>query len=71
MQITQVMQSDMEAFSVGHRFTQEQLQQEFNYIQAENIAKGLLEKGLITGEEYKKIMAENRRTFTTYLSPIL
>ena len=71
MQITQVMQSDIEAFSVGHRFSQEQLQQEFNYIQAEKITKGLLEKGQITGEEYKQIMAENRRTFPTYLTALM
>ena len=70
MQITQAMSFNKEAFSSGHRFTQEQLWQEFRYIQAEKVTRGLLEKGLITQEEYGKIMAQNRRTFPTYLSPI-
>ncbi len=70
MQVTQVMSSDKGAFSAGHRFTQEQLWQEFRYIQAEKITRGLLEKGLITHEEYEKIMDQNKWTFPTYLSSI-
>ncbi len=71
MQVTQVTTSDKDTFSVGHHFTQEQLQKEYGYIQAEKITKGLLEKGMITLEEYERIMAENRRSFPTYLAPIL
>lgn len=44
---------------------------EFNYMQAERITKKLLERGLITEEEFEKIMAENKRTFPTILSPLL
>lgn len=71
MQVTKVMPSDAAAAPAAHQFTQEQLQQEFNYMQAEKITKELLEKGLITGEEFDRIMAENRRTFPTFLSPLL
>ena len=54
-----------------HRFAQEQLQREFNYMQAEKVTKKLLERGLITEKEYERIMAENKRTFPTFLSPLL
>lgn len=51
--------------------TQEQLQQEFYFIQAQKITQKLLSKGLITDEEYHLIMAENKVTFPTLLSPII
>ena len=53
------------------RFTQAQLQQEYNYLQAERITKRLLDKGLITLTEYGKIMMENRKSFPTLLAPLL
>ena len=53
------------------RFTQEQFQQEFNYLQAERITKKLLAKHLITEKEYRRIMAKNRKSFPTFLSPLL
>lgn len=71
MQVTKIMPSDQERKPAAYKFTHEQLQQEFNYMQAEKITKKLLEKGLITEEEYELIMAENRRTFPTFLSPLL
>ncbi len=71
MQIKKVMPTDKHAELGVHRFTQEQLQVEYSYMQAEKITKKLLEKGLITEKEYEKIMAENRRTFPTFLSQIL
>ena len=52
------------------RFTQAQLQQEYNYLQAERITKHLLDKGLITLTEYGKIMMENRKSFPTLLAPL-
>ena len=71
MQVTKIMPSDQDTAPTTHRFTQEELQREFNYMQAERITKKLLERGLITEEEFEKIMAENKRTFPTILSPLL
>ena len=71
MQVTKIMPSDQETTPVAHKFTQEELQMEFNYMQAERITKKLLERGLITDEEFDRIMAENKRTFPTFLSPLL
>ena len=71
MQVTKLMPADQERANSGHKFTQEELQREFNYIQAERITKKLLEKGLITDEEFNRITTENKRAFPTFLSPLL
>ncbi len=71
MQVTKVVPSAQEEIKASHQFTQEQLQNEFNYMQAEKITKKLREKGLITSEQYERIMAEHRRTFPTLLAPLL
>ena len=71
MQVTKIMPSDQETTPDAHKFTQEELQMEFNYMQAERITKKLLERGLIHREEFDLIMAENKRTFPTFLSPLI
>lgn len=49
----------------------EQLQREFNYIQAEKLLKRMLEKGLISEAEFNKITALNRQTFSPVLARIM
>lgn len=49
----------------------EQLQREFNYIQAEKLLKRMLEKGLISEAEFKRITALNRQTFSPILAKIM
>ena len=70
MLVTQVTSSNMPAMSVGN-ITQEQLQQEFYFIQAPRITQNMLLNGLITDEEYQLILLENIITFPTLLSPII
>lgn len=53
------------------RVSQEQLQREFDYIQAEKLLRKLLEKGLITEVEFNKIDALNRQTFYPFLAEIM
>ena len=71
MQVTKIMPSEQSDKHTTHKFTQDQLKVEFGYMQAEKVTKKLLEKGLITREEFELIMAENKRTFPTYLSPLI
>lgn len=52
------------------RPTDAELQNEYNYILAENLTKKLLEKGLISVDEFDKIMEKNRRTFSPLFSRI-
>ena len=47
-----------------------ELQNEYNYLLAENLTKKLLEKGLISVDEFDKIMEKNRRTFSPLFSRI-
>ena len=49
----------------------EQLQREFDYIQAEKLLKKMLERGLITEVEFHKINTLNRETFSPTLAKIM
>lgn len=70
MLVSQVTPSNKPTIPV-EPITQEQLQQEFYFIKAQKITQKLLSKGLITDEEYHLIMAENKVTFPTLLSPFI
>ena len=53
------------------RVSQEQLQREFDYIQAEKLLRKMIQKGLITEAEFNKIDALNRQTFSPFLAEIM
>jgi hypothetical protein len=53
------------------RASQAQLQREFDYILAEKLLKRMLEKGLITTEEFEKTTVLNRQTFSPMLARIM
>ena len=53
------------------KYTAEELRNEFNYLRAKQITGLMLSRGLITPEEYRLIMAENKTTFPTFLAAIL
>ncbi|HAE44160.1 MAG TPA: hypothetical protein DCG37_01015 [Lachnospiraceae bacterium] len=52
-------------------YTQKRLRIEYCYIRAERFTRKLLKAGKISPREFECIMAENRRTFPTFLSPLL
>ena len=51
--------------------TDEQLKQDYNYCMAQKILKSMLEKGLISADEFNKITRKNRETFSPYLAEIM
>ena len=53
------------------RISDDQLQGEFNYSQAEKILKEMLKKGLIDEVEFNKITELNRETFSPILAKIM
>lgn len=53
------------------KMSQEQLQREFDYIQAEKLFRKMLQKGLITEAEFNKIDALNRQSFSPFLAEIM
>lgn len=48
-----------------------ELQNEYNYILAENFTKKMLEKGLVSEGEFNKIMAKNRESFSPFFARTL
>ena len=71
MQVTKITSPAGPTAPSTREYTQDQLQREFNYMMAEKATKKMLDQGLITPGEYDRIMAENRRTFSTFLAPLL
>lgn len=50
--------------------TDAELQNEYNYILAENFTQKLLEKGLISVDEFNKIMEKNKAVFSPFFARI-
>ena len=48
-----------------------ELQSEYNYIFAQELTKKLLDKGLITEDEFKKISDKNLKTFFPFISRLM
>ena len=70
MQVTEVTSATTSSTALS-QITHEQLQQEFNFLRAEQITRTMLNQGLITPDEYRLIMVENKVTFPTFISQIL
>ena len=51
--------------------TNEEMQNEYNYILAEQMTRKLLDKGLISMDEFNKIMVKNRQSFSPFISRII
>jgi hypothetical protein len=70
MKVTKL--EDVEAIQYkSEKITEDELQNEHDYLVAESLTKKLLEKGLITQTEFEKIMAKNRITFPPLLAEIM
>lgn len=71
MKVTKLTAEQMEAAPKKHQYTEEEMQREYNYILAEKMTKKLLDKGLISVDEFNKISERNRQNFCPYLSEIM
>ena len=70
MQVTKIAGGEI-SYNDIPRPTNEEMQNEYNYILAEQMTRKLLDRGLISVDEFDKIMAKNRRSFSPYISKIL
>lgn len=61
----------LEEENLATRISDDQLQGEFNYSQAERILKKMFNKGLIDKVEFNKINELNRETFSPILVKIM
>lgn len=71
MQVTKITEEQQMPISAKKIYTQEELQREYDYIIAQKILKSILEKGLISLDEFNKITQLNRQTFSPYLAEIM
>lgn len=70
MQVTEVTSATTSSTELS-QISHEQLQHEFNFLRAEHLTKTMLNRGLITPDEYRLIMIENMVAFPTFISSIL
>lgn len=69
MKVTQI-DSSAEATMPCCTMSEKQLRDEIDSCRAEKLARKMLDKGLITEDEYTRITAECRRVFVPFLSEI-
>ena len=69
MQVTQIIGGEI-SYNDIPKPTNAEMQNEYNYIRAEQITRKMLDKGLISAGEYDRIMTENRRVFSPYLADL-
>ena len=70
MQVTQIVGGEI-SYNDIPKPTNAEMQNEYNYILAEQMTRKLLHKGLISEAEFDKIMAKNRQSFSPYISKIM
>ena len=51
--------------------TNEEMQNEYDYLLAEQLTRKLLDKGLITDDEFTRIMTRNRKSFSPFISKVI
>lgn len=56
---------------MNNYFTQERIQSDLDYVRAQNIAKKMLDYGLISVGEFNKLTAINRETFSPLFAEII
>ena len=71
MNITKIMNENEMPVMKAKEFTQEELKQEYNYYLAQQLLKKMLDKGMISADEFNKITEKNRKTFSPYLAEIM
>lgn len=70
MNVTQISENGMIATELP-KPTNQEMQNEYDYILAEQMMKNLLSKGFITEDEYGRIMDRNRDSFSPLISKIM
>ena len=57
--------------AVAHEITQEELQREYDFYMAQKMLETMFMFGMISVDEFHKISAVNRKTFSPFLSEIM
>lgn len=57
--------------AVAHKITKEELQQEYDFYRAQQMLETMFMFGMISVDEFHKITAQNRKTFSLFLAEIM
>ena len=63
--------TDNNTSALSGYFTQERIQGDLDYKMAQQIAKSMLDSGLISSTEFNKLTAINRETFSPLFAEIM
>jgi hypothetical protein len=69
--VTKITEPGSSHILMKSRMTEEQLCGDYKYCIAQKMTKALLDKGLISVDEFNKISERNRQTFSPYLAEIM
>ena len=71
MQVTRITAPVEKPMPTARRITEKQMYDEINYHRSDKIAQKMLDKGLITTDEYDRILAECRKIFVPFLAELM
>ncbi|WP_432718751.1 SHOCT domain-containing protein [Pectinatus frisingensis] len=69
--VTKITEPGSSSVLMKSRMTEEQLRSDYQYCMAQKIIKEMLDRGLISVDEFNKISERNRQTFSPYLAEIM
>ncbi len=69
--VTKITKQNQVPVPLRYQMTEEQMRKDYYYYLAQKIIKLMLDKGLITDDEWGKITEKNRQTFSPYLVEIM
>ncbi|KGM94291.1 hypothetical protein FDC62_11925 [Clostridium botulinum] len=69
--VTKITEQNQFPVPLKYRMIEEQMRKDYYYYLAQKIIKLMLDKGLITDDEWGKITEKNRQTFSPYLVEIM
>lgn len=69
--ITKITEQNQFPVPLKYQMTEEQMRKDYYYYLAQKIIKSMLEKGLITDDEFNRIMKLNRQSFSPNLVEIM
>ena len=69
--VTKITEQNQFPVPLKYQMTEEQMRKDYYYYLAQKIIKSMLEKGLITDDEFNRIMKLNRQSFSPNLVEIM
>ena len=69
--VTKITEQNQFPVPLKYQMTEEQMRKDYYYYLSQKIIKLMLDKGLITDDEWGKITKKNRQTFSPYLVEIM